>query len=73
MTIAEITRKYLEENGFDGLTGNSCGCSLDDLFNCSPDTKIDCEPGYKVPCNDNDDENLNCEGDCDWHIATKKR
>jgi len=47
MTVKEIVKKYLEINGFDGLCGESCGCSKDDLFLCDscPD---ECEPAYRI-------------------------
>ncbi len=38
MTMREMVRKYLSENGYDGLWCNldcPCGCGIDDLFPCS--------------------------------------
>ena len=52
MIVAQIVRKYLEENGYDGLCGglgNSCGCGLDDFMPCDGDCS-DCEPAYKHLC-----------------------
>ena len=31
MNVKEIVKKYLDENGFDGLCGFHCGCEKDDL------------------------------------------
>lgn len=47
MTVKEIVKKYLEENGFDGLYDpGECACKIDDLFSCGcPEY---CEPGYLV-------------------------
>jgi hypothetical protein len=50
MTCLEIIKKYLIENGYDGLQDEcECGCSLDSLAACgnSMDT---CEPAYKHEC-----------------------
>ena len=49
MIVAQIVRKYLEENGYDGLCGDSCGCGLDDFMPCDADC-TDCEPAYKHLC-----------------------
>jgi hypothetical protein len=49
MTVAEIVKKYLEENGFDGLAGDECGCSKDSLFPCDF-CNGDCEPAYIKKC-----------------------
>lgn len=69
-TIMEITREYLEKNGYDGLVGldGECGCELDDLFPCEFEGVGDCQAGYKVACTGGD----HCDGDCDWHIAAEK-
>ena len=71
MTVKQIVRNYLEQDGFDGLVSDSgeCGCILTDLCPCG-DMLDSCEPGYQVPCPGPDD----CEhgGECEWHIATTK-
>ena len=49
MNIQDIVKKYLEENGYDGLydPDNPCGCSKDDLFPCGTCYfPFQCEPGY---------------------------
>jgi hypothetical protein len=46
-TINEIIVDYLEKNDFDGLAGDECGCTLDDLFCCDLDCSA-CIPAYKV-------------------------
>lgn len=58
----EIIRKYLIDNGYDGLFNDGfaeCACLVDDLFPCG-ELYGKCTPGYKVPCN--------C-GEHDYHIA----
>jgi hypothetical protein len=49
MNVAEILRKYLENNNFDGLCNSDleCGCELDDLFPCDENAQ-DCKPGFKI-------------------------
>ena len=50
MTLREIIKKYLEDNGYDGLCGYNCGCQTSELFVCEcPDMDV-CEPGYKKTC-----------------------
>ncbi len=61
-TVKSIMRKWLNENGFDGLFNDECACLRKDLMPCDcPGTN--CQPGYKIPC------------DCDcheFHITRKK-
>jgi hypothetical protein len=55
MNVKEIIVKYLDDNGFDGLCCEDCGCGKDDLFPCGyPDA--DCLSGYKWPSEDPDSE-----------------
>ena len=60
MDVADIVKRFLEENGFDGLYTDECGCFKDDLFPCSSECALDCVPGYKVPCEN--DEGVSCIG-----------
>jgi hypothetical protein len=47
MTVKEIIKKYLQDNGYQGLYyPGDCGCSMEDLIACSEDCS-ECEPGYK--------------------------
>ena len=69
MTAFDIVKKYLEDNGYEGLCGDECGCELADLFPCG-EFGGDCVPGYKVPC---DPEECPAEGKCAWHMSTEKR
>lgn len=57
MDCLQIVRKYLDENGFDGLySENECACQLSDLVACANDFS-ECKPGYKVvPPDDIDSE-----------------
>ena len=63
-TVKEIVLKYLQENGYDGLFTEDCGCELSDLMPCSYDCLEYCEAGYKQPCD--------CGEGCDWHIGREK-
>ncbi|MBE3109349.1 MAG: hypothetical protein IMZ46_02375 [Acidobacteria bacterium] len=63
MTIKEIVEKYLRENGYEGLAGEDCGCTLDDLFPCDGNsdgsTGVEkCEPAMKGKCPGADE--------CEW-------
>ncbi len=44
MTVKEIIKEYLEQNGFDGLYNEDCGCHIDDLFCCGNNGE-ECQPG----------------------------
>ena len=45
-TVREVVKEYLTTNGYDGLAGDYCGCSLDDLMICDAYSG-DCVVGYK--------------------------
>lgn len=66
MNPKEIVRKYLEENGFDGLfRDGKCACTKDDLWwGCCDSPMKDCEPGYKSPCD--------CSEDHAFHIGPER-
>ena len=50
MTVKEIVKKYLGENGYDGLYCNGkCACKLSNLTDYCEDP-TDCKPGYKHEC-----------------------
>jgi hypothetical protein len=46
MTCKDIIEKYLIDNGFDGLCGDECGCSMDDFMPCEG-LCGDCFPAYE--------------------------
>lgn len=72
MTVREIVKKYLKENGFDGLWKGECGCEITDLWPCEDfmgNAPNNCSPGYKVPCVPEDCPN---GGGCRWHISPEK-
>jgi hypothetical protein len=56
ITLKEMVKQYLEQNFYDGLASNECGCSKDNLFPCG-EPKEDCKAAYLVNC-------CNC-GKCD--------
>ena len=77
MTVGEILKKYLQDNGYDGLAGDECGCKIDDLFPCESCDIYQCEPGYLVtkgshPDYDFDDTFEFDWKDVDWFISTEK-
>ena len=64
--VREIVAEWLKANGFDGLYGYDCGCTVDDLMPCSSEGLERCEAGYKTKC---DPEHCAADGDCDFHIG----
>lgn len=69
MDIRDICIKYLEKNGYDGLCSGDCACLISDLMPCG-EPNVNCDPGYKIPCPG--PESCPNDGDCPWHITTKK-
>jgi hypothetical protein len=53
MTCKDIIKKYLEDNGYDGLARDECGCFVDDLFPCGCDSQ-ECVPGKRKRVNHGD-------------------
>ncbi len=49
MTVAQIVKKYLKENGFTGLYSDGCGCIIDGLAPCGT-VDADCKAGYRRDC-----------------------
>jgi len=70
-TVKEITKAYLEANGFDGLCSQfaQCACLADDLFPCGAEDSYQCEPGYLTKCTP---RNCSNNGDCYFHITVRK-
>lgn len=50
MNIRQIVKKYLKDNGYDGLCGEGCGCQISELFCCECPEMDYCQPGYKITC-----------------------
>ena len=69
MTVREIVKQYLQENGYDGLYYNSCACEISDLMPCG-EYFADCKPGYKIPCPG--PESCALGGECLFHIGPKR-
>jgi len=59
MDAKEIIKEWLKTRGFEGLAGDGCGCSLDDLMPCDQ-FSIECAPAYRRKC-----DKENCDSDCD--------
>ena len=71
MTVKEIVKAYLEENGYDGLFQDDCACKIDDLMRFMPCDPLpeNCMAGYlKKPCHPG--KYWNCE--YDFIIGEKK-
>jgi hypothetical protein len=45
MTLKSIVKKWLTDNGYDGLYMTRCGCRKNDLFSCNSNPGW-CAPGY---------------------------
>jgi hypothetical protein len=54
MTVVDIIVDFLKSNGYDGLVGDGCGCTLDDFMPCGNESCLGCVPGIvlKVICGD---------------------
>ncbi len=59
-----IVKKWLTDNGYDGLYERECGCRKNDLFPCSSDPGR-CKAGYILWFRDD-------FGNRQWRIAAKK-
>lgn len=71
MKVKEIVKKFLEDNGYDGLTSGECGCKVEDLMPCDGCMgcgQEDCQAGHLTDCNP---ETCPADGKCDWHIEVK--
>jgi hypothetical protein len=74
MTVLEIIKKYLDENGYDGLYNEEfdCGCIKDDLVPCD-DMGKNCSPGYERIFKVGEDCGLDCSDYGEhWHIQKDK-
>lgn len=49
MELLDMVKKYLVDNGLDGLCNDGCGCGLDDLAPCG-DPEADCQAAVKLVC-----------------------
>jgi hypothetical protein len=50
MTVRDIMTEWLRDHGYDGLCGEGCGCTLDNLMICDCEDALRCVPGYKILC-----------------------
>lgn len=52
MNVKEIVKKYVEDNGYDGLAGDNCSCLLDNFMRICNGWEIsECEPVWIKDCN----------------------
>ena len=71
MNVYEITKKYLIDNGYDGLFTDDCGCLVDDLMPCDGDCSY-CEAGYKMSAEEADKLGYEVDPDWDYIVCGKK-
>lgn len=66
MDVLDIVKKYLDENGYDGLYSDyECGCLKEDFVPCGG-IQGDCHAGYKQ-------QKCKIEnGEDDWFIGADK-
>lgn len=62
MTVRDVLRDWLKVNGYAGLAGDECGCSLDDLAPCGGDP-LGCQPADLHKCSENCEHQQYCPGD----------
>ena len=68
MDIQEIVKKFLIDNGFDGLWNEGCSCEIADLMPCGEPGN--CEAGHKIPCPGGEECEIGgAEFGCRFHIA----
>ena len=60
MNVNEIIKKYLRENGYDGLCNEKCGCGIDNLMPCDTFACQSCVPASKHIATEEDAEKYDC-------------
>lgn len=51
MTVYDIVKMHLHDNGYTALTdGWECACMLDDFMPCGGNSCLSCEPAYHHDC-----------------------
>ena len=74
-TLLDIVKDYLENEGYDGLYANDCGCEVSNLAPCGY-LQADCRAGVKFPCPELTAEGYNedqmCEEGCEWHMGPRE-
>jgi len=87
--VREIAKKFLIDNGYDGLCKKSqetlnerlglfeyedqCSCGIDDLICCTDSCPEECFPGYKVPLMTEMTSHDGRLNEFDWYISTEHR
>ena len=69
VTVKEMVRRYLINNGYDGLvhSDGDCTCVLDDFMHCDGDCVTECVAGHAI-FNDKF-----CINGSAWNIRTGKK
>jgi len=71
MTVKEIVKKYLEDNGYDGLCCPYCGCEINDLMPCDS-VSGECEVAHKEKPTEDNYEDYDPEDNPDWVMVPGK-
>jgi hypothetical protein len=71
LNVEQILKKWLKDNGYDGLYCSGCGCSINDLAPCGMIYIMDCHPGYKGPGNSQEGWDFTI-GPEDFSVGPKK-
>lgn len=69
MIVKDILKKWLKDNGYDGLCARECGCGLREFMPCSCDGIQDCRPAYFAPCSRQRRRTCELGGDCPSYIV----
>ena len=72
MTVKDIIKQYLIDNGFDGLCNpdHDCACSIGELF-CDYECRPDCQPAYYRTVTQEDMDNPDFDLDYEYEIGTE--
>jgi len=66
ITVKDIVKQYLRNNGYDGLghEDSECACDIDNLMWCGADGISECVPAYRWECEEDEccDDPV-CEGE----------
>ena len=73
MDVCDIVKKYLKDNGYDGLCTDECGCLIDDLMPCCQEGIMSCVPGYRMEKEEAERRGYMFDyDDCDFIVTSEK-
>ena len=67
LTIKDIIKKYLVDNGYDGLCNEECGCGIAEMPACCGPFD-ECQPAYKVQ-----DKCPECKNECTGYLPRENQ